>query len=210
MASVLLAAEELNELGTLSELPTEPALRGAVTFLTRLLGDRAFLDGYALPLLKEVDEADEWYAAHSWEGEDGSYSLRVFVWPPRTTPPGERIAARWDRCTKSAPSDWTTVRTWSTPAWRRSGGCRGAARTGPRRSCPALGASTGSGTPVPRRPYRCTSTVRGAGRWTVTTTTLPATTFAIGSAPKEGRRPTRARKEHERCPHKRTRRRHAA
>jgi len=92
MASVSSAAEELGELGALSELPTEPALRGAVTFLTRLPRDRAFLDGYALPLLKEADEADEWYAAHSWEGEDGSCSLRVFVWPHEperrsTTPP---------------------------------------------------------------------------------------------------------------------------
>jgi hypothetical protein len=84
MVSVSLAAEELGELGTLSELPTELALRGAVSFLTRLLRDRAFLDGYALPFLKEADEADEWYVAKSCEGEDGSYSLQVFVWPLRT------------------------------------------------------------------------------------------------------------------------------
>jgi predicted metal-dependent enzyme (double-stranded beta helix superfamily) len=84
MVSVSLAAKEVGELGTLSELPPEPGLREAVAFLTRLLGDRAFLDGYALPLLGEAAEADEWYVAHCWEGEDGSYSLQVFVWPPGT------------------------------------------------------------------------------------------------------------------------------
>jgi predicted metal-dependent enzyme (double-stranded beta helix superfamily) len=82
--SVSLAASELGELGTLSELPPEPALRGAVSFLARLLRDRAFLDGYVLPLLRETEEADEWYVAHSCQGEDGSYALQVFVWPPQT------------------------------------------------------------------------------------------------------------------------------
>jgi predicted metal-dependent enzyme (double-stranded beta helix superfamily) len=82
--SVSLAASELGELGTLSELPPEPALRGAVSFLARLLRDRAFLDGYVLPLLREAEAADEWYVAHSCEGEDASYSLQVFVWPPQT------------------------------------------------------------------------------------------------------------------------------
>ena len=84
MLSVSLAATELGELGTLSELPPEPALRGAVSFLARLLRDRAFLDGHVLPLLIEAEEADEWYVAQSCEGEDGSYSLQVFVWPPQS------------------------------------------------------------------------------------------------------------------------------
>jgi predicted metal-dependent enzyme (double-stranded beta helix superfamily) len=84
MVSGSLVASELGELGTLSELPPEPALRGAVTFLTRLMRDRAFLEGYVLPLLREADEADEWYVAKSCEGEDASYSLQVFVWPPQT------------------------------------------------------------------------------------------------------------------------------
>jgi predicted metal-dependent enzyme (double-stranded beta helix superfamily) len=82
--SVSLAASELGELGTLSELPPEPALRGAVSFLARLIRDRAFLNEHVLPLLIEAEEADEWYVAKSCEGEDGSYSLQVFVWPPQT------------------------------------------------------------------------------------------------------------------------------
>ena len=84
MVSVSLAASELGELETFSELPPEPALRGAATFLTRLLRDRAFLDGYVVPLLKEAEEADEWYVARSCEDEDASHSLQVFVWPPHT------------------------------------------------------------------------------------------------------------------------------
>src|SRR5829696_6881441 len=67
---------------------------------------------------------------------------------------------------------------------------------GPRRSCRATGASTVLGTPAPRRRSLCTSTDRGSGRWTATTTTPPVTTFAIGSLPKERSRPTTARKEH--------------
>jgi predicted metal-dependent enzyme (double-stranded beta helix superfamily) len=82
--SVSLAASELGELGTLSELPPEPALRGAVSFLARLLRDRAFLDSYVLLPLREAQEADQWYVAHGCEGEDASYSLQVFVWPPQT------------------------------------------------------------------------------------------------------------------------------
>ena len=84
MLSVSLAASELGELGTLSELPPEPALRGAVSFLARLLRDRAFLDRYVLLPLREAQEADQWYVAHGCEGEDASYSLQVFVWPPQT------------------------------------------------------------------------------------------------------------------------------
>ena len=85
MVSVSLAAAELGELGTLSELPTERALRGAAALLTRLARARAFLDEYVLPLLEEAEGAEEWYVARSREGEDGSYSLQVFVWPPGTS-----------------------------------------------------------------------------------------------------------------------------
>ena len=85
MVSVSLAAAELGESGTLPELPTEPALRGAVALLTRLAKARAFLDAYVLPLLKEAEGAEEWYVAHCREGQDGSYSLQVFVWPPGTS-----------------------------------------------------------------------------------------------------------------------------
>jgi hypothetical protein len=84
MVSVSLPTAELGELGTLSKLPLELDLRGTVTFLTRLGRDRVFLDEYVLPLLEEAQEVDEWYAAHSWEGKDGSYSLQIFVWLPQT------------------------------------------------------------------------------------------------------------------------------
>jgi predicted metal-dependent enzyme (double-stranded beta helix superfamily) len=82
VVSVSLAAAELGELGTLSELPTDLALRGAFAFLTRLSRARAFLEEYILPLQEEAAGAEEWYLAHSCEDEDGAYSLQVFVWPP--------------------------------------------------------------------------------------------------------------------------------
>jgi predicted metal-dependent enzyme (double-stranded beta helix superfamily) len=85
MVSVSLATAELAELGTLSKLPPEPALRGAVPFLSRLVRDTVFLDEYVFSLLKEAEEVDEWYVAHSCQGRDGSYSVQIFVWPPQTS-----------------------------------------------------------------------------------------------------------------------------
>jgi predicted metal-dependent enzyme (double-stranded beta helix superfamily) len=88
VVSLSLAAverDELGELGSLSKLPTEPALRGAVALLTRLIRARTFLDECVLPLLEEAEGAEEWYVAKSCEGEDGSYSLQVFVWPSGTS-----------------------------------------------------------------------------------------------------------------------------
>jgi hypothetical protein len=55
VVSASLAAAELGELGTLSELPTDPALRGAVSFLIRHARAKAFLDEYVLPLLEEAE-----------------------------------------------------------------------------------------------------------------------------------------------------------
>jgi predicted metal-dependent enzyme (double-stranded beta helix superfamily) len=72
---------DTNELEKLSNLPTELALQRAAPFLARLVRDPAFLDACVLPLLQEAKEADDWYVAHSCEGQDGSYSLQVFVWP---------------------------------------------------------------------------------------------------------------------------------
>ena len=43
-----------------------------------------FLGKHVVPLLEETTEADEWYVAPRWEGEDGSYSLEIFVWAPGT------------------------------------------------------------------------------------------------------------------------------
>src|SRR5215210_6530584 len=82
--SMSLAAPELGELGSLTRLSPELALRRAVPLLGRLVKDRAFLGEHILPILEEADEADDWYVAHRCEGEDGSYSLETFVWPAGT------------------------------------------------------------------------------------------------------------------------------
>jgi predicted metal-dependent enzyme (double-stranded beta helix superfamily) len=76
---------DTNELQKLSELPTELALRQAVPFLANLVRDPAFLEAEILPLLEEARGTQEgWYVAHSYEGKDHAFSLRVFVWPPST------------------------------------------------------------------------------------------------------------------------------
>jgi predicted metal-dependent enzyme (double-stranded beta helix superfamily) len=74
-----------NELQRLSALPTELALQQAAPFLANLVKDPAFVAFEILPLLPEPRGIDEdWYVAHSYEGEDHSFSLQVFVWPPNT------------------------------------------------------------------------------------------------------------------------------
>jgi predicted metal-dependent enzyme (double-stranded beta helix superfamily) len=74
----------VSNLERLSELPTELALQKAVPFLAHLVNDPAFLDVLVLPLLKQAGRAQEWYVAHRYDGQDGSYSLQVFVWPAGT------------------------------------------------------------------------------------------------------------------------------
>ncbi len=82
--AITLPALDTDELENLSALPTELALQRAVPFLARLARDPAFLDAYVLPLLQEARTAKEWYVAHTFDAQDGSYSLQVFVWPART------------------------------------------------------------------------------------------------------------------------------
>lgn len=84
MAIVSLPSAEESQLEALAGLPPEPALQEAVPLLVRLVSYPAFLDAHVLPLLEEAREAEDWYVAHSCEGQDDSYSLQVFVWPPGT------------------------------------------------------------------------------------------------------------------------------
>jgi predicted metal-dependent enzyme (double-stranded beta helix superfamily) len=84
-ATMALPVVDMNQLRRLSDLPTEPALEQAAPFLVHLVKDPAFFEGKIRPLLDEArDTAGDWYVAHSYEGEDHSYSLQVFVWPPST------------------------------------------------------------------------------------------------------------------------------
>jgi hypothetical protein len=76
---------ESSELGRLSELAPELALRRSVPLLARLAEDTAFLEAYALPLLGKARRAENWYVAHRYEAEEDSCSLEVFVWPAGTT-----------------------------------------------------------------------------------------------------------------------------
>ena len=85
MTTVLPAPDTTSELPRLSDLTPELALREAAPFLANLVRDPTFLDAHILPLLKEARGAEEWYVAHRYDGQDSSYSLQIFVWPPGTT-----------------------------------------------------------------------------------------------------------------------------
>jgi hypothetical protein len=73
-----------NELRKLSELPTELALQRAAAFLAGLVKDPDFVGSQILPLLEGARGSEDWYVARRYDGGDGSYSLKIFVWPAGT------------------------------------------------------------------------------------------------------------------------------
>jgi predicted metal-dependent enzyme (double-stranded beta helix superfamily) len=77
-------ALDTNELQKLSELPTELALQRAAPILAHLVKDPAFVEFEILPLLQEAKGREDWHVARRCDGEDYSFSLQVFVWPPST------------------------------------------------------------------------------------------------------------------------------
>ena len=79
---------DTDELREIAMLPTESALPKAARFLADLVKDPGFTQDQILPLLKQTKYAQDWYVANQYDGEDGSYSLKTFVWPQGT---GTRI-----------------------------------------------------------------------------------------------------------------------
>jgi predicted metal-dependent enzyme (double-stranded beta helix superfamily) len=73
-----------DELRKISGLPTELALPQAATFLARLVKDPDFAAAQILPCLEEAKGSEDWYVARRYDGEDGSYALKVFLFPPGT------------------------------------------------------------------------------------------------------------------------------
>ena len=76
-----LSLPDTNELEKLSNLSTELALQSAAPFLAHLVREPAFLDACGIPLLQTARIIEDWYVAQRCDGQDGSYSLQVFVWP---------------------------------------------------------------------------------------------------------------------------------
>ena len=75
----------VNDLQTLSRLPTELAVRKAALYLARLVEDPAFFEAEIRPLLEGTGgNRANWFVANEYEGSDRSFSLQVFVWPPGT------------------------------------------------------------------------------------------------------------------------------
>jgi predicted metal-dependent enzyme (double-stranded beta helix superfamily) len=85
LGTMTLLAVDTNNLQKLCELPTELALQQASPFLAHLVKDPTFLQAEIRPLLEEARTTEgDWYVAKRYEGEDHSYSLQIFVWPPST------------------------------------------------------------------------------------------------------------------------------
>jgi predicted metal-dependent enzyme (double-stranded beta helix superfamily) len=83
LGTMTLPAVDTNNLQKLSELPTELALQQAAPFLAHLVKDPTFLEAEICPLLEAARSTEGgWYVAKRYEGEDHSYSLQIFVWPP--------------------------------------------------------------------------------------------------------------------------------
>lgn len=83
LGTTALPAVDTNSLQKLSELPTELALQRASHLLAHLVKDPAFLEAEIRPHLEEARSTEgDWYVAKRYEGEDLSYSLQIFVWPP--------------------------------------------------------------------------------------------------------------------------------
>jgi Cysteine dioxygenase type I len=75
----------MNDLQKLSGLPMETALRRAALYLVRLVEDPEFIEVDVRPLLEgTAGTRADWYVASKYEGDDHSFSLQVFVWPPGT------------------------------------------------------------------------------------------------------------------------------
>jgi len=83
LGTTALSAVDTNSLQKLSELPTELALQRASHLLAHLVKDPALLEAETRPHLEEARSTEgDWYVAKRYEGEDLSYSLQIFVWPP--------------------------------------------------------------------------------------------------------------------------------
>jgi predicted metal-dependent enzyme (double-stranded beta helix superfamily) len=75
---------DTKELREIASLPTESALPRAARFLADLVKDMGFVEAGILPLVGATEDGQDWYVARQYDGEDGSYSLKVFVWPAGT------------------------------------------------------------------------------------------------------------------------------
>ena len=83
LGTMTLLAVDTNDLQKLGELPTELAPQQASPFLAHLVKDPTFIGAEIRPLLKEARTAEgDWYVSKRYEGDDHSYSLQIFVWPP--------------------------------------------------------------------------------------------------------------------------------
>jgi len=182
-----LLVPNINDLEKLSHLPTELALQRAAPLLARLVSDPAFLDACALLLLEEAREADDWYVARCCDGQDGSYSLQVLVWPPGSRTQihdhtswgayccvvGSVFEERYERLDDGSQLEHARLRKVWQLSWSREDGVSSILPYD--EGIHRVGATSGA-----RQRYPCTFTAPKKTSWTAETTTPPVITSATG------------------------------
>ncbi len=129
-------ALDMSELEKLLELPTELTLQEAAPLLARLIGEHKFLGLRILPLLEEAERREDWYVAHRYDGQGGSYSLQVFVWPPGSRTQihdhsswgafcctiGYLVEERYERLDDGLQPSWARLKKVWRRVWRKEDG----------------------------------------------------------------------------------------
>jgi predicted metal-dependent enzyme (double-stranded beta helix superfamily) len=85
---------DVDKLHGIPALPTTWAMRQAVAFVADMAGDPAFAESGITPLLEEAKDARDWYVARRLVADEGSYSLRIFVWSPGSATKGH-VHSSW-------------------------------------------------------------------------------------------------------------------
>jgi predicted metal-dependent enzyme (double-stranded beta helix superfamily) len=118
-----------------SDLPPNPTLSEACSYLARLAGEREFLDSRILPLYGAADRAGDWYVACRHDAPDGT-SLQVFVWPPGSKTRihdhsswgafrclvGTLLEERYERLDDGSKEDHARLRKMWERGWRKGDG----------------------------------------------------------------------------------------
>ena len=164
--------------------PAEVALWKAIPILSDLVNDANFLASHVLPLVEEP--AEDWYVAYCQDDPEHSYSVQVFVWPPGSATRvhdhsswgafccvvGSVLEERYERLDDGSRPDHAHLKKIWQLLWSREDGAS--------RVLPHDGGIHRVGNPSHAWRSRCTCTGLGWERWTVGTTTSPATTSVTG------------------------------
>lgn len=126
-----------DELSAICGLPQEIATPRAAAFLNSMVEDPGFAASEVRRLLREAEDAENWYVDRRHEDEERRYSLQVFVWPPRTGTrihdhaswgvyrcvAGSVLEERYDRLDDGSRLDHARLEKAWQLSWRPEDGC---------------------------------------------------------------------------------------